>query len=366
MNSTNLAGTNSSVPEATVNFASEPFWSEIIRYCLSAMIFFIGVTGNCMVCFVVYQNQRMQTAMNFFLVSLAITDTFVCLINIPFTLIYWKIQIWPFGLAWCKILPTLQMTMISASTGSLIAVTIERYRAICMPFSPALSRLQARLMIVLVWLVSFLVALPELGAYVIIDTPIFPCQEIFPDVKIRQAYSLFLLLAMYVLPLLLIFPAYARMIWKLWKSERNQETSIGGCIQDPKAHKRKKNVIKMMVIVVTTYAICLMPYHAIWLWSDYGTGSTWPPFWIALNYFQILSWFNSCINPVVYWALSEQFSKGFSKILGCYKCKLNKKWTRRMSFTHSSSDPPNQIAAHHNGHTTRDTLVTTVPKGHSV
>ena len=174
-------------------------------------------------------------------------------------------------LRYLSLFAALQMTMISASTGSLIAVTVERYRAICMPFSPALSRLQARLMIALVWLISFLVALPELGAYVITDSPIFPCGELFPDVRIRQAYSLFLLIAMYVLPLLLIFPAYAKMIWKLWQSERNED-SIGGCIQDPKAHKRKKNVIKMMAIVVTAYAICLMPYHAIWLWFDYGTG----------------------------------------------------------------------------------------------
>ena len=174
-------------------------------------------------------------------------------------------------LRFLSLFAALQMTMISASTGSLIAVTVERYRAICMPFSPALSRLQARLMIALVWLVSFLVALPELGAYVITDSPVFPCVEHFPDMRIRQAYSLFLLIAMYVLPLLLIFPAYARMIWKLWQSERNED-SIGGCIQDPKAHKRKKNVIKMMAIVVTAYAICLMPYHAIWLWYDYGTG----------------------------------------------------------------------------------------------
>ena len=162
--------------------------------------------------------------------------------------------------------------MISASTGSLIAVTIERYRAICMPFSPPLSRLQARLMIALVWLVSFLVALPEIGAYTLLDQPVFQCQEKFPIPVLSQVYSLFLIISMYVLPLLLIFPAYARMIWKLWESEREEEASPGGVIQDPKAHKRRKNVIKMMVIVVTAYAICLMPYHVVWLWNDYGTG----------------------------------------------------------------------------------------------
>ena len=69
---------------------------------------------------------------------------------------------------------------------------------------------------------------------------------------------------------------------------------------------------------------------------------------------------------MVYWALSEQFSKGFSKFLGCHRIKFNKKWSRRMSFTHSSSDPVHQNAVHNpnqNGHAAHHTLVTTVYNG---
>ena len=65
-----------------------------------------------MVCAVVYKNQRMQTAMNLFLVNLAVWDILVCLFNIPFTLIYNQLKSWPFGLFWCKTMPS-KLTSIS-------------------------------------------------------------------------------------------------------------------------------------------------------------------------------------------------------------------------------------------------------------
>lgn len=65
------------------------------------------MVGNVLVCVVVFKNHRMQTAMNMFLVNLAICDMFVCVINIWFTMIYWELEgAWPFGLAWCKIMPS--------------------------------------------------------------------------------------------------------------------------------------------------------------------------------------------------------------------------------------------------------------------
>ena len=161
---------------------------------------------------------------------------------------------------------------LSASTGSLVAITVERYRAICLPFTPPLSKFQAKLTIAVVSLASFLVALPEVGAYTL--GPPFGCVEIFPSLQLRKAYTLLLFLACYLLPLLFIAPAYTRMIYKLW-NDRDENSPGSGVSEDPKNHKRKRNVLKMMVIVVLCYAICMMPTYAMFLWLDFGlTGIT--------------------------------------------------------------------------------------------
>ncbi|KAK2555294.1 Neuropeptide FF receptor 2 [Acropora cervicornis] len=344
-----------------------------------------GSLGNIMVCAVVYKNQRMQTAMNLFLVNLAVWDILVCLFNIPFTLIYNQLKSWPFGLFWCKTMPTLQVMSLTASTGSLVAITIERYRAICLPFTPPLSKFQAKLAITLVSITSFLLALPEVGAYNL--GPPFGCMEEFPTRTLRQAYSLLLFLVCYLLPLLFLVPAYTKMIFKLWHDRDDLPGS--GVSEDSKNRKRKRNVLKMMAVVVTCYALCVLPTYSVFLWLDFGIGADGKPdtsrfpfffllqstskpvrhcfktffprilksqcrltratktppfyFFILLSFAQIVNFSNSCVNPIIYWCLSAQFSKGFRKILQCDRLNT---WTKQHSST--SSSEPNALSGHPN------------------
>lgn len=328
----NISNVTTTAPPPVGEF-DDPLWAIILRWTMGSIIVLVGSVGNAMVCAVVYKNQRMQTAMNLFLVNLAVWDILVCLFNIPFTLIYNQLKSWPFGLFWCKTMPTLQVMNLSASTGSLVAITVERYRAICLPFTPPLSKFQAKLTIAIVSMTSFLIALPEVGAYQL--GPPFGCMEVFPTPTLRKAYSLLLFLACYLLPLLFIAPAYSRMIYKLW-NDREENSPGSGVSEDPKNRKRKRNVLKMMVIVVLCYASCMMPTYAIYLWLDFGlTGDTPRYFLMLLGFTQIVNFFNSCVNPIIYWCLSDQFSKGFKKILRCNKFGS---WTRQHSST-SSSEP---------------------------
>lgn len=326
--------TTTATPELTIY---DPLWAIVLRWIIGGIIVLVGSAGNMMVCAVVYKNQRMQTAMNLFLVNLAVWDILVCLFNIPFTLIYNQLKSWPFGLFWCKTMPTLQVMNLSASTGSLVAITIERYRAICLPFTPPLSKFQAKLIIAIVSMTSFLVALPEVGAYTL--GPPFGCMETFPTESLRKAYSLFLFLFCYFLPLLFIAPAYTRMIFKLWHDDRDETSPSSGVTEDPKNHRRKRNVLRMMVIVVLCYAICMLPTYAIFLWLDFGsTGPTPYYFFTLLSLMQVVTFVNSCVNPIIYWCLSEQFSKGFKKL---FRCKTLNTWSRHTQQSSSSSSDPN-------------------------
>lgn len=171
------------------------------------------------------------------------------------------------------VLSALQVMSLTASTGSLVAITIERYRAICLPFTPPLSKFQAKLAITLVSITSFLLALPEVGAYNL--GPPFGCMEKFPTRTLRQAYSLLLFLVCYLLPLLFLVPAYTKMIFKLWHDRDDLPGS--GVSEDSKNRKRKRNVLKMMAVVVTCYALCVLPTYSVFLWLDFGIGADGKP-----------------------------------------------------------------------------------------
>ena len=73
-------------------------------------------------------------------------------------------------------------------------------------------------------------------------------------------------------------------------------------------------------------------------------GNTPSYFFTLLSFTQIMNFFNSCVNPIIYWCLSEQFSKEFRKLLGCNKFN---NFTRHHSST-TSSEPNVPSNVNHN------------------
>ena len=64
-----------------------------------------------------------------------------------------------------------------------------------------------------------------------------------------------------------------------------------------------------------------------------------PKYYFALlSLMQMITFINSCVNPIIYWCLSDQFSKGFRKLFCCKK-RLNT-WSRHTQQSSSSSSDP--------------------------
>lgn len=80
---------------------------------------------------------------------------------------------------------------------------------------------------------------------------------------------------------------------------------------------RTTKIMKMLVTVVAFYAICLLPNQVVWLWYEFGTAEAWPHFQTFLTFGSIMVYVNSCVNPLLYAGMNEDFRKGFTKLLVC-------------------------------------------------
>lgn len=82
---------------------------KVFFYGLYLLIFFLGIAGNALVCYVVLRNSAMHTVTNIFILNLALSDVLLCLFAVPFTPLYLIVyRQWVFGAALCHLVPFAQ------------------------------------------------------------------------------------------------------------------------------------------------------------------------------------------------------------------------------------------------------------------
>lgn len=176
----------------TIEFLPWAFFNTIVIVC--------GALGNMLVV-LAYRNPRMKTVTNLFIANLAFADLNVVLINVPMNILKMKLDTWPFGVAICKIVTSLLAITLAASVGSLIAIAVDRHRAIVHPLKPRMRTRHAFYILIAIWISAIALATPLLVFSKVNSQN--DCLEDWPSgtVHWQQVYSLFIFITMYVLPL---------------------------------------------------------------------------------------------------------------------------------------------------------------------
>ncbi|CAG9797173.1 unnamed protein product [Chironomus riparius] len=105
--------------------------------------------------------------------------------------------------------------------------------------------------------------------------------------------------------------------------------------------RARRGVVRMLIVVVLTFALCNLPLHGrkMWqYWSDgYKGDSNFTALFTPLTF--LATYFNSGVNPLLYAILSRNFRKGMSELLICsFKTNKNRAINKR-TVTHKHSLP---------------------------
>uniref|UniRef100_A0A4X2LK23 G-protein coupled receptors family 1 profile domain-containing protein n=1 Tax=Vombatus ursinus TaxID=29139 RepID=A0A4X2LK23_VOMUR len=130
---------------------------------LISIVIIITVAGNILVILAVALEKKLQTATNFFLMSLAVADMLVGLLVMPVSVvtIFYEYT-WPLPKQLCPMWISLDVLFSTASIMHLCAISLDRYIAIRNPIEHSRfnSRTKALLKIAIVWTISMAVSLP--------------------------------------------------------------------------------------------------------------------------------------------------------------------------------------------------------------
>ncbi|XP_061533395.1 thyrotropin releasing hormone receptor 2 isoform X1 [Phycodurus eques] len=324
----------------------------------------VGIVGNIMVVLVVLTTRHMRTPTNCYLVSLAIADLTVLvaagLPNISDSLT----GTWVFGHAGCLGITYLQYLGINVSSCSITAFTVERYIAICHPMKAqtvcTVSR--AKRIIAGVWIFTCVYCILW---FFLVDIQVSLDGHVQCGYKVKRELYLPIYLIdfaiFYVVPLLLAIGLYGLIARILYlgplpnQPEISATTLRQSCREVTETGKRgrsrrlksalssRKQVTKMLAVVVIIFALLWMPYRTLVLINSF-VSTPYLDSWFLL-FCRTCIYANSAINPVIYNAMSQKFRSAFR---GLYHCKQKEGKQRTLSAIpagfSTTRDPPTNIS----------------------
>ncbi|XP_063530715.1 cholecystokinin receptor type A-like [Cydia strobilella] len=190
------------------------------------LIFTLSISGNCIVIATLANNKRMRTVTDVYLLNLAISDFLLGVFCVPFTLVGQIYRRFLFGPVLCKIIPFLQAVSVSVDVWTLVAISLERYFAICRPLKSRKwqTKCHAYKMIGLVWLLSVMLNLPILIVSTLqpMRENTYKCREVWPSLELERAFNLGLDAALLLIPIFVMIFAYSLIVTKLWRGMQHE------------------------------------------------------------------------------------------------------------------------------------------------
>ena len=342
--------------EDTETFYEFMKYIKIIVPIIFGIIFVLGLAGNILVISVIVINQQMRSTTNILIFSLALADLCFIIFCVPFTAAAYVIPLYPFGEVWCKIYQYLIYVCAYASVYTLVVMSLDRYLAVVHPISSMRYRtkLNAILVVVVIWVLILLGNIPLLIDHGLHDydyaglrracvnlkgIPLHSGDEERSRAYAKVFFGMFFMVG-YVVPLFTICVLYGFMLKRLLYGV------VPGGSQRAESIRSKKRVTKMVVIVVAIFALCWMPIQIIFMVQKFGHFANDHIGIAGQMAANCLAYMNSCVNPILYAFLSENFRRSFRKLLCCgspnytkfeYE-RTNVRDTREKTYTQASTN----------------------------
>ncbi len=258
-------------------------------------------------------SRQLHTPNNFLLLSLAVSDFFVGLI-ILFQIVLLE-GCWFLGDIMCAVYSILDYIVTSASIGTMVLISIDRYVAICDPlhYPNKITQKIVKTVVCLCWVCSVVCNslllkdnLEQPGRY---NSCVGQCVIVIDNVA-----GIFDLFLAFIAPVSVIVILYMRVFVVAVSQARAMRLhNAAVSLQCPVKVTAKKSELKAAItlgVVVVVFLICVCPYFCVTLTGqDTLLDASSAAFVICLLHF------NSCLNPMIYAFFYAWFRKSIKHIL---------------------------------------------------
>lgn len=261
----------------------------------------VAVFGNTLVCLACVISKRLQNFTSAFIISLAVTDILVGLVSMPIWLSVNltgkpdQVQFPTIYKAWL----CFDIICGTASIMNLVFISLDRFLAVNHPlrYPIIVTRNRIAFGIAFIWIYSVIIA------------AINPLKW--------PSYALFVSLASFFVPLLIMMLAYSRIFHVALAHARSirrvqSHQSISRRSVTENFHRDVK-AARTLSIVIGAFVVCWCPFFVTILLFVYCKTCKWHNKVLAM--IKWLHYGNSALNPLIYSCLNRNFRAAFKDVL---------------------------------------------------
>ncbi|XP_066303794.1 QRFP-like peptide receptor [Branchiostoma lanceolatum] len=315
-----------------------------------ALTFVLGIIGNSLVIFSVCRNRCLRTGINFYLVSLATADLLTAAVFVPVETVEFFLSDWQLGWFTCKVVAFVHLLTRTCSALTLTAIAVERRHVITQPLKAKSSATTSRTrrLISAVWVASLLLSVPKLVGQRLIahEVPfdvevVYHCQMSWDSTAFQQVYAVYLMVVLFVTPVLGMLVSHIRAIYKLRGDSKANSDFLNGTGGKGGKRASKAQVTRILVAVVVLYAIFWGPVLTLNLTMKFDLVSPYTQAVYAMRLaFTQLSLLHSCVNPIAYAFVSRNFRLGLARALRSLTHHGRQEDSASGGGSHSGHHPP--------------------------
>ncbi|XP_029901275.1 arginine vasopressin receptor 2, like [Myripristis murdjan] len=273
----------------------------LIKVGVLGLIFVFATCGNIFLLGTLWKKRKRNTRTHLFLLHLCLADLVVAFFQVLPQLsieITHRFRGTDFV---CRCVKYLQVVGMFASTYMIVAMTIDRYHAVCRPMvSFFKGSFRRYVSIGAAWLISLIFSTPQLFIFSLqkVDENQYDCWAKFIEPWGSRIYISWITLSVFALPAFILLYCQIRICTSIYSNVKRKAQQAGRTGAKGVSSAMLKTV-KMTFVIIMAYTVCWSPFFVVQLWSAWSPGSapTKGPVFVII---MLLASLNSCTNPWIY------------------------------------------------------------------
>lgn len=290
------------------------FIQRIIQQTIYGVIFVLSMAGNAAMLAVLLKGCRIRSNKNTLLLNMIVAETAVAMTSIPFDFaLLFLDEGWVLGPFMCHVLWPLQTAPFGALVLTLTAMSIQRYRGIVHHLRRGKPGGESsRVTVASIWVFSLIIVIPY-GVFLRFADG--ECSETWGTLG-SQVYTLALFAFHYAIPLTVITFCYACIALRIRRGHIEGDSIISGTRQARlKRSRRHVRAVRMVVLFVAVFALCMLPHQVVWLWITFGKDVTYSDNLLTFAY--MFTFTSSFANPLVYFTHNPSLKTRLFTLVCC-------------------------------------------------